>query len=265
MASSETLSGGGFFRSPRAWSMRRESWMVAIMQRTTAWLSLSSNSCTNAMAFLAARKAAGKFWVNACTSATSKSDRASHFLSFSFWKMNCASVAQDTAWSSSEFTRWTVLMISRALPSACLSPDFVRSSLASLAALIASIHFSLCMCTLTARWCAEASSAGSSNDMQTGTISLTQDSTSVNSLRSSCTLPIVCSSDTCSLLSLISLARDSASSALDRAVSLSFSSMRVLARSSSTSISRLPSPASRKDASDFFSSLTPASGSLFFT
>mmetsp|Transcript_102304 Transcript_102304/g.305474 ORF Transcript_102304/g.305474 Transcript_102304/m.305474 type:complete len:226 (+) Transcript_102304:210-887(+) len=182
---SSTAPGGAVpFELARHCSISRESWMVASRQSTVAWLSRSPISCTSARHFLAARRAAEEFWQSAWISATSNSERASHFLSFSFWKMNCASVDADTAWSSSCRTRKTVLITKRARASACLSPDFVSSSLASLADFMASDHRSLCMWTVTARWCADASSAGSSRAMQTGIISFTHDSVSVNSLRS---------------------------------------------------------------------------------
>mmetsp|Transcript_44963 Transcript_44963/g.139319 ORF Transcript_44963/g.139319 Transcript_44963/m.139319 type:complete len:329 (-) Transcript_44963:992-1978(-) len=265
IVSSARLVGTDIFGSPTTCSTKDESWIVAMRQKTVAWLSLSSSSFSRACAFLVARSAGLKFIAKAWTSATSKRARASQRLSFSFWKRNCASVAAETAWSSSSSVRCTVHMTMSARPSAFLSPDFVSSSLASLAARMASDHFSRCMWTMTARCCDAASSAGSSSALHTGAISRTQASVSVNSLRSNCTRPMVCSNEASILRSWSSREMESASSARGSALSESFSSRSVLARRSSASISRRGSPASRKPARAFLMSFTPASGSLFCT
>mmetsp|Transcript_102639 Transcript_102639/g.319846 ORF Transcript_102639/g.319846 Transcript_102639/m.319846 type:complete len:329 (+) Transcript_102639:779-1765(+) len=264
-ASSATPGGAALLGLARHCSMSSESWMEARRHSTVDWLGFSPSSCTRARHFFAARSAEEEFPESAWTSATSKSERASQRLSFSFWKMNWASVDAETAWSSSWSTRKTVLITRSARPSACLSPDFVSSSLASLADFIASANLSFCMWTVTARWCADASSAGSSMFMHTGIISFTHDSASLHSLRSHWMRPIVWRMVTSSLRSFRSRARESASSARGSALSASFSSTSVLASRLRASASRFASPDSRKLAKDFLTNFTPASGSLFFT
>mmetsp|Transcript_100997 Transcript_100997/g.286240 ORF Transcript_100997/g.286240 Transcript_100997/m.286240 type:complete len:585 (-) Transcript_100997:169-1923(-) len=255
---------GSFVLSSALWT-RIPSLMRARVDITTARFALLSSSRMSANALFSTRSAAGKFshsvWYSAMWCCASDWNPRS----FSSSKRNFASVASDTAGLYSSSMKWSAAITRRAFPSMCRSPALWKTSCASLAAFIASSHFSFFTCTMTARCWAQPSSMGSSMSLKSCTASRTTCSTSTYSLASSWTWAMVWRAAAWCRRLFMSRAIDSPSSARSSAWARSLFLRSVSASRPRVSTSATWSWACRNPVSSFFTSFAAVSPSLFAT